>query len=125
LRWPVEVPQDMPKVPNGKIVHDFATPDGVHVTELMVPDSLRESVLFVVRRLPKAGFALGRGDAEATEADAPFVHGSVRGLVRMVELGDCRTEWLLATVNAVSGNGNSPLLTPHTPSGSPSPLPFA
>jgi len=95
----------------------------VHIVKFTTPTSLRESVLFVVRKLPKAGYVLGRGDAEATEADAPFVHGDTRGLVRMLEVGTCQTLWLLATVDA-SSQSNSPLLTPHTPSGSPSPLPF-
>jgi hypothetical protein len=82
-------------------------------------------VIFVVDKLPKAGYVLGRGDAEAAEADAPFIHGNVRGLVRMLETAPCQTLWLLATVDtSAQSNGNSPLLTPHTPSGSPSPLPF-
>jgi hypothetical protein len=85
---------------------------------------LRDSVIFVVEHLPKAGYVLGRGDAEATEADAPFLHGSTRGLIRMLQTGLCTTDWLLATVDTQTPVANSPLLTPHTPSGSPSPLPF-
>ena len=87
------------------------------------PTSLRDSVLFVVRKLPKAGYVLGRGDAEATEADAPFVHGGTRGLVRMLGTAPCSTLWLLATVDSTA-TSSSPLLTPHTPTASPSPLPF-
>ena len=123
-KWPAEVPKDLPKPPAATIQDEQTASDGVHIVKFSTPSSLRESVLFVVRKLPKAGYVLGRGDAEATEADAPFVHGDTRGLVRMLEVGACQTLWLLATVNASSQGGNSPLLTPHSPSGSPSPLPF-
>ena len=122
-KWPSHVPSDMPKPSNAKIQSQFTASDGVHIVKFSTPTSLRDSVLFVVRKLPKAGYVLGRGDAEATEADAPFVHGNIRGLVRMLGIAPCQTLWLLASISATS-NSNSPLLTPHTPSASPSPLPF-
>lgn len=121
--WPSRVPKDLPKPSNAKIQSQFTASDGVHIVKFTTPTSLRDSVLFVVRKLPKAGYVLGRGDAEATEADAPFVHGNLRGLVRMLGVAPCQTLWLLASVDANSTN-NSPLLTPHTPTASPSPLPF-
>lgn len=123
-KWPSRVPADLPKPPNATIQSQLTAADGVHIVKFSTPTSLRDSVLFVVNNLPKAGYVLGRGDAEAAEADAPFVHGSVRGLVRMLEVAPCQTLWLLATVNASSQTSQSPLLTPHTPTGSPSPLPF-
>jgi len=123
-KWPAHVPADLPKPPNATIQDQMTASDGVHIVKFATPTSLRESVIFVVNKLPKAGYVLGRGDAEAAEADAPFIHGNVRGLVRMLETGPCQTLWLLATVNANAQNPNSPLLTPHTPTGSPSPLPF-
>jgi hypothetical protein len=123
-KWPVEVPRDLPKPPNAHIDDQLTASDGVHIVKFTTPTSLRESVIFVVTKLPKAGYVLGRGDAEAAEADAPFIHGSVRGLLRMLEVGACQTQWLLATVNSTSPSSNSPLLTPHSPSTSPSPLPF-
>lgn len=122
-QWPAKVPADLPKPPNAHIDQSLTASDGVHIVKFTTPTSLRESVLFVVNRLPKAGYVLGRGDAEASEADAPFVHGDVRGLMRMIEVGACRTQWLLATVN-VQAQGNSPLLPTHSPSASSSPLPF-
>ena len=123
-KWPAHVPADLPKPPNATIQDQMTASDGVHIVKFTTPTSLRESVIFVVNKLPKAGYVLGRGDAEAAEADAPFIHGNVRGLVRMLETRPCETLWLLATVNANAQNPNSPLLTPHSPSGSPSPLPF-
>ena len=121
--WSAKIPADLPKPPNAHIDESQTTADGVHIVKFTTPTSLRESVLFVVQELPKAGYVLGRGDAEATEADAPFVHGNNRGLVRMLELAPCRTQWLLAVVDTQAG-GTSPLLPTHSPSGSTSPLPF-
>ena len=122
--WSRKVPADLPKPPGARIDDEQTLAGGVHYVRFSTQTSLRDSVLFVVRTLPKAGYTLGRGDAEATEADAPFVHGNIRGLVRMLQLGLCQTQWLLATVDTSASVGNSPLLTPHSPTGSPSPLPF-
>ena len=83
--------------------------------------SLREGVLFVVDRFPKAGFTLGRGDAEQSEADAPFQRGeALRGLVRIFFKKDCETLWLLAVVR----NPNAPYDITYTPPPSSTPLPF-
>jgi hypothetical protein len=122
--WSSKVPADLPKPPNAHIDDETTAQDGVHIVKFSTPSSLRDSVLFVVEKLPKAGYVLGRGDAEASEADAPFIHGDTRGLIRMLQVGLCQTQWLLATVDTSQQTGNSPLLTPHTPTGSPSPLPF-
>lgn len=122
--WSPKVPADLPKPPGARIDDEQTAQDGVHIVKFTTQTSLRDSVLFVVEKLPKAGYTLGRGDAEATEADAPFVHGDVRGLIRMLQVGLCQTQWLLATVDTSAASGSSPLLTPHSPTGSPSPLPF-
>ena len=82
--------------------------------------SLREAVLFVLNDYPKAGFVLGRGDAELNQADAPFARQGFFGQVRINGVGPCRSQWLVA-VGAARG-GSSPLLPP--PSATASPLPF-
>ncbi|HET6817744.1 MAG TPA: hypothetical protein VFH66_11015 [Mycobacteriales bacterium] len=124
--WPPAVPADMPKPSNATITDSTTTSDGVHITKFTTPSSLRDAVLFIVGKFPKAGYVLGRGDAEVTEADAPFVHGNTRGLVRLLATEPCSTLWLLATVNTnnSSTGGGTPLLPSRSPSGSPSPLPF-
>ena len=124
--WPAGVPVDMPKPPNATITDSSTTSDGVHITKFTTPSSLRDGVLFVVGNFPKAGYVLGRGDAEVTEADAPFVHGNIRGLVRMLATQPCSTLWLVATVDSSNSStgGGTPLLPSRSPSGSPSPLPF-
>ena len=124
-QWPATVPADLPKPPNATITDNTTTSDGVHITKFTTPSSLREGILFVVGKLPKAGYQLGRGDAEVTEADAPFVHGDLRGMVRLLATEPCKTLWLLATVKSSgTSTGGSPLLPSRSPSNSPSPLPF-
>src|SRR4029077_8192696 len=88
----------------------------------LVPMSLRESVLFVIKEFPKAGFTLGRGDAEATEADAPFQRGdALRGLVRMFATNEpCVTLWLYFVVH----NTDAPYDISYSPPPSATPLPF-
>lgn len=123
--WPAGVPSGLPVPPGAKLSDDKTVTSGVRVIRFSTPTSLRESVIFVVREVPKAGFVLGRGDAEAAEADAPFVRGNVRGAFRMA-VGSvdnpCLTEWLLAFASVTKGG--TPLLPFRSPSGSPSPLPF-
>lgn len=90
---------------------------------LTTPLALRDGILFVLKELPRAGYGLGRGDAEASEADAPFQSGAVRGVVRIVATGrSCETTWLVAAVR-VGATGNAPFAPFPHPSASPS-LPF-
>jgi len=120
--WPDEVPADLPKPPNAAIDVVSRREDGVTIVRFSTPFSLREGVLFVVSKLPKAGYTIGRGDAEANEADAPFERGAVRGVLRMVVREPCTTDWLLA-VARTTPNG-SPVLPTYTATSVPSPLPF-
>lgn len=123
--WPSFLPADLPKPVNATIQPKSVTTtaDGVHIVRFVTPTSLRESVLFIVNKYPKAGYTLGRGDAEATEADAPFVHGEIRGVTRISSITQCQTLWLTATAK-VATTGTTPLVPTRTPSGSASPLPF-
>lgn len=121
--WPTGIPTDLPLPPSAKVSVPLRVTNGVRVLRLETSSSLRDSVLFIVRELPKAGYALGRGDAEPTEADAPFVKGTLRGAIRLAAIAPCRTFWLVAVVD-VAASPTSPLLPPHSTSASPSPLPF-
>lgn len=124
--WPKFLPADLPKPANATIQpHGVSTTsDGVHIVKFTTPTSLRDSVIWIVHTYPAAGYTLGRGDAEATEADAPFAHGQIRGVTRISSIEQCKTLWLTATVDAKNNLGNTPIITPRTPSSSPSPLPF-
>lgn len=123
--WPAGFPTDLPRPPGAKVSSKVRVTNGVRVVQLETPTSLRESVLFIVRELPKAGYVLGRGDAEPREADAPFVKGTIRGAIRLGLAAQCRTLWVVAVVDLATRPGNtSPLLPTYHPSASPSPLPF-
>lgn len=121
--WPKEVPADLPQPPAATYESATRTPEGLTIVRFSTAHSLQESVLFVVREVQKAGFQLGRGDAEPSEADAPFGRGNLRGVYKMLAHADCRTDWLVA-VTRTQPTGTSPLLP--TPSRGPSsqPLPF-
>jgi hypothetical protein len=120
--WPKEVPSVVPKPAGLKIQKIDTSKGNVVQVRSEVPVSLRESVLFIVREFPKAGFTLSRGDAEATEADAPFQRGdALRGLVRVFATDQpCLTVWIYAVVR----NTNAPYDITYTPKPSSTPLPF-
>ena len=120
-----KVPFGLPMPDDITVIDASTTKDGIAVVKFTTPTSLRQVVLFIVDRYPKAGYVLGRGDAEATEADAPFVKNGLRGLTRVAALEACKTLWLVAS-SATKGNtgGTSPLLSPHPTSSQTSALPF-
>jgi hypothetical protein len=121
LTWPKGVPADLPKPPAATAARAQDRSDGLTVVTFSTASNLREGVLFLVKALPAAGYTLGRGDAEATEADVPFVKAGLRGVLRMVAVEQCRTDWLMALAEGSATTGGSPLL-PSRPSSSP--LPF-
>ena len=119
-----KLPFDLPMPDNITVVEATTTKDGIQVVKFTTPTTLRAAVLFIVDRYPKAGYVLGRGDAEATEADAPFVKNKVRGLTRLASLEECKTLWLVASVATTGNAGTSPVLSPHPTSSQTSALPF-
>lgn len=121
--WPPEVPSDLPQPPAATVGATTRTPDGLTIVRFTTATSLQQSVLFVVKELNKAGFTLGRGDAEPSEADAPFGKGDVRGIMKMLVRSDCSTDWLVAVTRTRPGNG-SPLLPTASRGPSSQPLPF-
>lgn len=120
--WPADVPADLPQPPSATLGKTSKTKDGLTIVRFSTATSLQQSVLFVVREVQKAGFTLGRGDAEPAEADAPFGRGEVRGIYKMLVRDTCVTDWLVA-VTRTRPTSNSPLL-PRQTTASPSPLPF-
>lgn len=116
------MPQDLPKPPGSTYLTTATSADHVTIVRLTSTLSLQQSVLFVLDKVNKAGFTLGRGDAEPSEADAPFGRGNVRGVYKMVARDSCVTDWLVAT--ATVSFGNSPVLPTASRGPSSSPLPF-
>jgi hypothetical protein len=121
--WPAEVPKDLPQPPAATYDTTTRTPEGLTIVRFSTAQSLQQAVLFVVREVQKAGFTLGRGDAEPAEADAPFGRGDLRGVYKMLASQPCRTDWLVA-VTRVRPTSNSPLLPTASPGPSSKPLPF-
>ena len=121
--WPKEIPKDLPQPPAATFEGTTRTPEGLTIVRFSTALSLQDSVLFVVREVQKAGFTLGRGDAEPAEADAPFGRGDLRGVYKMLAHADCRTDWLVA-VTKTRPNGTSPILPTASRGPSSQPLPF-
>lgn len=123
--WPKEVPADLPQPPDATFERTSRTPEGLTVVRFSTAHSLQEGVLYVVRNVQKAGFTLGRGDAEPAEADAPFGRGNLRGVYKMLAHSDCLTDWLVA-VTRTKPTSTSPLLPTAAPSPGTTnnPLPF-
>jgi hypothetical protein len=125
LAWPDPVPDDLPVPPAATLTEVQERLDGLTVITFSTAISLRQSVLFLIEEMPAAGYTLARGDAENTEADAPFVKDGLRGVMRMIAVEPCRTDWLMAiTTGRPAGTapgGGSPLLPPRPGA---SPLPF-
>jgi hypothetical protein len=121
-KWPKEIPESVPWPSGLKIEKTDYSKGNVVQVRGTVPVSLRDAVLFVIKEFPKNGFVLGRGDAEATEADAPFQRGeALRGLVRVFATDKlCETQWLFAVVR----NTGAPFDLTYTPPPSSTPLPF-
>lgn len=120
--WPKDLPTVVPRPAGIKVQKVDRTQGNVTQVRSMVPMSIRDSLLWIVREFPKNGFTLGRGDAEATEVDAPFQRGeALRGLVRVfITSQECETLWLYAVVR----NTNAPYDISYTPPPSSTPLPF-
>lgn len=120
FRWPAPVPADLPQPP-GAVLEGKDTDGGITLVRFSTPTSLRQGVLFVIGEVQKAGFTLGRGDAEPAEADVPFGRGELRGIYKLRAQAPCATLWLVAVAQATA---SQPFLTPPSPGPSSSPLPF-
>jgi hypothetical protein len=79
LGW---LPQDLPLPPGTYASADTTNGAPVHRALLVVPLALRDFVVFALREWPKAGYRLGRGDAEANEAEDSFAKDVTSGAFR-------------------------------------------
>jgi hypothetical protein len=120
--WPADVPSELPQPP-GATFDKVVRQSGLTSVRFSSKTSLRESLLLVLRELPKTGYTMGRGDAEPAEADVPFGRGDLIGIYKMLVRGPCATDWLVA-VGHRTALGGSPILPTSSPGPSSSPLPF-
>lgn len=123
-RWPAGVPADLPVPPTATIGKAEKSADGLTLVRFTTAQSVRDGVVFLATALQPAGYTLGRGDAEAIEADVPFSKGELRGLLKMIAEEPCRTQWILALQTEPAAAATTAPLLPPVTSASPSPLPF-
>ena len=120
--WPIEVPADLPKPKSSKL-SAVTQENGVTIVRFDTGTSLREGLIPLLSGLRTNGYEIGRGDAEAREADVPFARTGVRGIFKMVAVADCHTAWVLG-ITRNGGVGTGPTLPGFTPPPSANPLPF-
>lgn len=120
--WPTDVPSELPQPPGATFIK-VVRQSGLTSVRFSSTTSLRESLLLVLRELPKTGYTVGRGDAEPAEADVPFGRGDLIGIYKMLVRGPCATDWLVA-VGHRTAIGGSPILPRSSPGPGSSPLPF-
>jgi len=120
FRWPAPVPVDLPQPP-GAVLEQQDSDNGITLVRFSTPTSLQQGVLFVLKEVQKAGFTVGRGDAEPAEADVPFGRGDLRDIYKLRAVGACSTVWLVAVAQAAAAQ---PFLPTPSPGPSSSPLPF-
>ena len=122
-QWPQAVPASLPKPP-GSQIHATRVIGAATYVSFTTPTSLRDSTLYLVGALRTAGYTISRGDAEATEADAPFTGPTVVGAIRLTLTASCVTTWTLAVEPRLEATAVTPTLIPYHPGASASPLPF-
>lgn len=94
--WGADVPDDIPGLP-GMTVESGDTTQGVQHVYFTVPMSFTDSVAAYLEQLPAAGFTLGTGDSEESEADIPFSKGDRQFSLKLRGVPDpCRTDGLLS-----------------------------
>jgi hypothetical protein len=86
---PRELPAGFPLPPGTRIT----TARSLNPSQLLIggviPADLQDAAGFFAETLPERGYQVGVGDAEATEAEAPFTGNGFRGRWRVNEIPDC------------------------------------
>lgn len=99
--WPGAAPAGLP-VPPGLRVLDTRQQGSVLVVQFSTGLSLPEAGRYVVEELPRAGFALRRGDAEGDEIDQPFTGHGFRGSFKLRGVSACHTDGTLVSTRAAT-----------------------
>lgn len=94
--WGSGVPADVPRLAGMHVTGGEATQGVEHVT-FTAPTSFSDAVAFYLQQLPAAGYHLGTGDAEESEADIPFDKDGRQFSLKLRGVPDpCQTQGLLA-----------------------------
>ena len=85
---PDEFPQSFP-LPPGTVVTSARREAAGAVIDGVVPDDLKGAKQFISRELPRAGFKLSGGEAEANEAETDFTGHGVTGRLKVRKIEGC------------------------------------
>jgi len=85
---PASFPQSFP-LPPGTVVTSTRRETAGAVIDGVVPDDLKGAKQFISRELPKAGFKLSGGEAEANEAETDFTGHGVTGRLKVRTIEGC------------------------------------
>jgi hypothetical protein len=76
-------------LPDGSVLVARRAQYGYTIVRGYVPGAINPGRDFLLSRLPAAGYRLGAGDAEATEAEALFAGHGVRGKFKLNTITGC------------------------------------
>jgi hypothetical protein len=88
VNMPTEFPKNFPLPPGTVITATKLAGAGVAL-EALIPMELKEATRFFARKLPAAGFQVGRGEEERAEAEARFMGNGVVGFFKVRTIEDC------------------------------------
>jgi hypothetical protein len=88
VELPVGWPKTFPLQP-GTIVTSSRREASGAVIDAVVAHGLKDAKQFISRELPKAGFALSGGEAEANEAETDFTGHGVTGRLKVRAIEGC------------------------------------
>jgi hypothetical protein len=88
VQLPDEFPQSFP-LPPGTVVTSSRRETAGAVIDGVVPDDLKGAKQFISRELPRAGFKLSGGEAEANEAETDFSGHGVTGRLKVRAIEGC------------------------------------
>lgn len=110
--WPVGVPADLPRPPGLAVTSAQPPAAGQREVRFTTTAPLRGAVRFFVSALPAAGYTLGDGEIERSEAEVAFRRGALRGNLKLLVQGPCLTAGVLALAQTAVPGGVTPRPSP-------------
>jgi hypothetical protein len=93
---PKRFPAGLPLPAGSRVVSVATVASSAVIARVDLPTGFRDSVRFFLAQLPRRGFTVGTGDAEAEEADIPATRGHTTVAIKVRAVPDpCRAEALL------------------------------
>jgi hypothetical protein len=88
VKLPSGFPETFPLQP-GTVVTSARPEAAGAVIDAVVPNDLKSAKQFISRELPRAGYKLSGGEAEANEAETDFTGHGVTGRLKVRTIGGC------------------------------------